>query len=356
MPTTDRKLSVFLCYASQDKAVVRELYQRLNAEGWIDPWLDEKKLLPGQDWNMEIEKAVEAADVVIVCLSKGSLTKEGYVQKELRFVLNIAGEKPEGTIFIIPLRADDCILPRSLRNFHYIDFFPKIKRNSGYARLLESLQLKSKSLSSFDVDDLGQENIKNNMDKIENPKVNEFFNIATTNLELLADIMINVYTTHDEFYELAKKNYLKLKSLGKPKSSNIKRGLSILDKTGNELRSLTIKLEKQISLLSKSTSAYYQSILPAIEDWPVDAANAVIILWVVNTIEKGLPLMKTREEIIKKSKNDLNSWENGTPIMSTAADEAIRIMGELSSELENTRRVHEQVRENLKQKLGFAKM
>ena len=43
-----RKLRVFLCHASQDKPIVRELYQRLLAEGWIDPWLDEKKLLFGQ--------------------------------------------------------------------------------------------------------------------------------------------------------------------------------------------------------------------------------------------------------------------------------------------------------------------
>jgi hypothetical protein len=56
MPITDRKLRVFLCHSSQDKPIVRELYQRLNAEGWIDPGLDEEKLLPGQDWDMEIEK------------------------------------------------------------------------------------------------------------------------------------------------------------------------------------------------------------------------------------------------------------------------------------------------------------
>ncbi len=30
-----RKLRVFLCHASQDKLIVRELYQRLLAEGWI---------------------------------------------------------------------------------------------------------------------------------------------------------------------------------------------------------------------------------------------------------------------------------------------------------------------------------
>ncbi len=49
--TETRKLRVFLCHASQDKPIARELYQRLNAEGWIDPWLDEKNLIPGQDWD-----------------------------------------------------------------------------------------------------------------------------------------------------------------------------------------------------------------------------------------------------------------------------------------------------------------
>jgi len=39
-----RKLRVFLCHSSQDKPIVRELYQRLLAKGWIDSWLDEEKL------------------------------------------------------------------------------------------------------------------------------------------------------------------------------------------------------------------------------------------------------------------------------------------------------------------------
>jgi len=50
-----KKLKVFLCHSSNDKPAVRELYARLNAEGWIDPWLDEEKLYPGQDWDREIE-------------------------------------------------------------------------------------------------------------------------------------------------------------------------------------------------------------------------------------------------------------------------------------------------------------
>jgi len=145
--TPNHKLRVFLCHASQDKRIVRELYQRLNAEGWIDPWLDEEKLLPGQDWDLEIEKSVESADAVIVCVSGKSVTKEGYVQKEIRKVLDIALEKPEETIFIIPLRLDDCELPRRLRSLHYVDYFPAGKSDQVYKKLLQSLEIRFRQLN-----------------------------------------------------------------------------------------------------------------------------------------------------------------------------------------------------------------
>jgi hypothetical protein len=68
-------LKVFLCHASADKPAVRALYQRLVRDG-VDAWLDKEKLLPGQDWRLEIPKAVREADVVVVCLSNNSMTKE----------------------------------------------------------------------------------------------------------------------------------------------------------------------------------------------------------------------------------------------------------------------------------------
>ncbi len=145
--TETRKLRVFLCHSSQNKPIVRELYQRLNAEGWIDPWLDEEKLLPGQDWDMEIERAVEASDAVIACLSNNSVTKEGYIQRELKFVLDIALEKPEGTIFVVPLRLDDCTLPRRLRSWQYVDYFPAEQRKRAYQRLLQSLNVRHGQLT-----------------------------------------------------------------------------------------------------------------------------------------------------------------------------------------------------------------
>lgn len=143
---TDRKLRVFLCHASQDKPVVRELYHRLLAESWIDPWLDEEKLLPGQDWNLEIEKAVEASDAVLVCISSTSTAKEGYIQRELRQVLDIALEKLYGAIFVIPIRLDDCFLPRQIRDKQSLDYFPTANRATAFDRLKASLKIRKDSL------------------------------------------------------------------------------------------------------------------------------------------------------------------------------------------------------------------
>jgi hypothetical protein len=145
MPT-GRKLRVFLCHASQDKTIVRDLYQRLTAEPWIDPWLDEEKLLPGQDWNLEIEKAVESSDAVIVCVSSTSISKEGYVQKELRRILNIALEKLEGAIFVLPVKLDDCELPRQLKDRQALNYFPASKRAAAYEKLKASLQIRKDHL------------------------------------------------------------------------------------------------------------------------------------------------------------------------------------------------------------------
>ena len=142
----DRKLRVFLCHSSQDKPTVRELYQRLSAEGWIAPWLDEEELLPGQDWDLEIERALDGSDAVIVTLTTGSVSKEGYVQKELRFVLDIALEKPEGTIFVLPVRLEECERPRRLRPIQGVDYFPPENRERAYIRLRRSLQIRANAL------------------------------------------------------------------------------------------------------------------------------------------------------------------------------------------------------------------
>lgn len=137
----ERKLKVFLCHSSGDKPAVRALYQRLRADG-VDPWLDEEDLLPGQKWEQEIPKAVRAADAIVVCLSRSSTTKEGYVQKEIKLALDVAEEKPEGTIFFIPLKLEDCDIPERLKGWHA----GSLEGEKGYERLRSALQLRATQL------------------------------------------------------------------------------------------------------------------------------------------------------------------------------------------------------------------
>jgi hypothetical protein len=138
-----RALRVFLCHASDDKPSVRRLYHQLRADG-IDPWLDEEELLPGQDWRLEIAKAVRDSDAVLVCLSRGSVTKAGYVQKEIKFALDVADEQPEGTIFIIPLRLEKCKVPERLSRWQWVDLFSE----RGYKRLILALEVRADTLGT----------------------------------------------------------------------------------------------------------------------------------------------------------------------------------------------------------------
>lgn len=140
-PDSQRPLRVFLCHASSDKPTVRQLYQRLCAEG-IDAWLDEEKLLPGQDWQLEIPKAVRASDVVIVCLSHSSVSKSGYVQKEIRFALDVADEQPEGTIYLIPLKLEECNVPSRLSRWQWVNFYEE----KGWEKLMRALKARGRDL------------------------------------------------------------------------------------------------------------------------------------------------------------------------------------------------------------------
>lgn len=145
MPS-NRPLRVYLSCSSHDIAAVREYYQKLRAAGWIQPWLEEEDLLPGQDLRLEIEKAVRNADAVLVFLSSRSVSQEGSLQRELRLALDVADEKPEGAVFVIPIRLDDCSLPQRLRTWKPVDAFPADRRDWAYERVLASLRLRAEAV------------------------------------------------------------------------------------------------------------------------------------------------------------------------------------------------------------------
>jgi hypothetical protein len=125
---------IFLCHASEDKVQVREVYQQLKAVGFT-PWLDEVDILPGQDWDYEIERALETSDFVMVFLSTRSVEKVGYVQREFRRALYHAEERPEGFIHTIPVKLDDCAVPRRFSRHQWV----KLYEDGAFDRIVRAL-------------------------------------------------------------------------------------------------------------------------------------------------------------------------------------------------------------------------
>lgn len=137
----ERNLKIFLCHASEDKPIVRDLYARLISDGY-KPWFDEEDLIAGQDWEHEIATALRNSDVVLICASQKSVAKRGFVQKELREAIELAQMQPVGAIFLIPVKLNECNLPDFLSRYQWVEY----SSGSGYHNLTRALHAKAASL------------------------------------------------------------------------------------------------------------------------------------------------------------------------------------------------------------------
>ena len=129
---------VFLSYAKEDAGLANQLYDALNLARF-SAWMDHKKLLPGQNWPRAIETAIESSDFFLACFSSRSVRKKGGFQAEIRYALDCARQLPLDEIYIVPVRLDNCEVPRTIQHeLQYIDLFPEWQ--SGVERLLETLR------------------------------------------------------------------------------------------------------------------------------------------------------------------------------------------------------------------------
>lgn len=145
--TSSSKLIPFLCYAKENSTGVREFRERLKAEAWIDPWFDEEDILPGQKWEGSVADAVHNSHAVIIFLSSIAVRTEGFFHVELKLALDAAAEKPDGTIFIIPIRLDDCEVPERLKPYQYVDYFGDAEQKDRvYTSLIRALKVRAGDL------------------------------------------------------------------------------------------------------------------------------------------------------------------------------------------------------------------
>jgi len=116
------KNTIFICYSSLDKDKAYELRNFL-VENNKTIWSTQDDLIVGQNREIESKKVIKESYSILICISKSSQNVEGEFQTEIKFAIKAAEEKPDGTIFIIPVLFDECELPYSLSHLAPSKFF-----------------------------------------------------------------------------------------------------------------------------------------------------------------------------------------------------------------------------------------
>jgi hypothetical protein len=113
---------IILCHAFEDKKVVSHVYDALQASGF-EVWIDAESVFGEPEWEPDMAKWLRQADCMLVFLSKNSVRKLGSTQHEFGQLIDTWKAMPEGTVYTIPVRINDCQIPELLSRLDHIDLF-----------------------------------------------------------------------------------------------------------------------------------------------------------------------------------------------------------------------------------------
>jgi formylglycine-generating enzyme required for sulfatase activity len=103
-----KPLKTFIIYAREDAGFKNELLRQLAPfaqMGLLEKW-DDSHILPGEEWEKSIEKALDETQIVLMLVSADSLFSDFIQRKELKKALE---QKREGSTRIIPILVSDCM-------------------------------------------------------------------------------------------------------------------------------------------------------------------------------------------------------------------------------------------------------
>lgn len=109
---------IFLSHSSADKSIVISIALDLQEKG-INTWLDAFDILPGESIMTKINDGIEECNLALLFLSKNSV-KSNWVTKEWETML--WDEINSGKVKIIPIKLEECEIPKILQSKKYIDF------------------------------------------------------------------------------------------------------------------------------------------------------------------------------------------------------------------------------------------
>ncbi|MGO9206441.1 MAG: AAA family ATPase, partial [Candidatus Limnocylindrales bacterium] len=134
---------VYLFYSIVDSENAGRLRADLVAGG-VDVWWD-LDILPGQDWEVEIQWALERSKVLVITLSKESLSPSYSYRREVPEVI-LKHLDRSGEASVIPVRFDPCDPSgirfgiRSLTEIQHADLFPPERRDAQLLRVITAIR------------------------------------------------------------------------------------------------------------------------------------------------------------------------------------------------------------------------
>jgi hypothetical protein len=124
----DFQYDVFLSHSAKDKAVVRDVAERLRKDGvklWFDAWV----LKPGDSIPAKIEEGLERSRMLVLCMSANAfgLDWEQLESGTFRFRDPLNKERR-----FLPLRLDEAPIKGSLAQFLYINWHRPNRMSSNH--------------------------------------------------------------------------------------------------------------------------------------------------------------------------------------------------------------------------------
>jgi TIR domain len=110
-PTDDPqpRPSVFLSYASEDRALVQAIRDALTGFG-LDVWYDESELGGGEAWDQKIRRQIRECDFFMPVISARTEARaEGYFRREWRFAVERTLDMADDHVFLVPVVIDNTV-------------------------------------------------------------------------------------------------------------------------------------------------------------------------------------------------------------------------------------------------------
>lgn len=99
--------SVFISYASEDRAAARALRDALSAAG-LEVWYDENELVGGDAWDQKIRRQIRDCDYFMPIISEATeRRKEGYFRREWRLASERTMDMADDVLFLLPVGIDN---------------------------------------------------------------------------------------------------------------------------------------------------------------------------------------------------------------------------------------------------------